>query len=159
MVWFAILDCPVFLPCGPAGGRCIHNGHFLRSSPRSQNPQQVLTIPDGSALAAVPMVRTTLHKEDKVDTSLLWNRGIQAGVTTVIGRSPRHLPHVTVEEVLEGTRGCGISGSGTTRVRFDMSRAPDQDLRSKESCHKVEDDQVLQDPMEQPYDRRSNTGE
>jgi hypothetical protein len=48
--------------------------------------------------------------------------------------SPRHLPCVTVEEVLEGTRGCGIIGSGTTRVRFDISRAPDQDLRSKESC-------------------------
>jgi hypothetical protein len=29
------------------------------------------------------------------------------------------------------------------KVDFDISRASDQDLRSKESCHKVEDDQVL----------------
>jgi hypothetical protein len=61
--------------------------------------------------------------------------------------------------VLKGTRECGITGGGTTRVRFDISRAPDQDLGSKESCHKAEDDQVLQDPMEQPYGRRSNMGE
>jgi hypothetical protein len=61
--------------------------------------------------------------------------------------------------VIEGTRGCGITGSGTIRVRFDISQAPDQDLRSKESCHKAEDNQVLQDPIEQPYSRRSNMGE
>jgi hypothetical protein len=29
------------------------------------------------------------------------------------------------------------------KVDFDISRVSDQDLRSKESCHKVEDDQVL----------------
>jgi hypothetical protein len=45
------------------------------------------------------------------------------------------------------------------RVRFDISRAPDQDLGSKESCHEAEDDQVLQVLMEQPYGRRSNMGE
>jgi hypothetical protein len=61
--------------------------------------------------------------------------------------------------VLEDTRGCGITGSGTTRVRFDISSAPDQDLGSKESCHKAKDDQVLQDPMEQSYGRRSDMGE
>jgi hypothetical protein len=60
--------------------------------------------------------------------------------------------------VLEGTRGFGITGSGTARGRFDISRAPDQDLGSKELCHKVEDDQVLQDPLEQPYCRRSDMG-
>jgi hypothetical protein len=89
----------------------------------------------------------------------VWNRGIQAGVTTVIGRSPWHLSHIVAEEVLEGTHGCCISRSGTARVRFDISRALDQDLRSKESCPKVEDTQVLQDPMEQPYGRRSNKWE
>jgi hypothetical protein len=89
----------------------------------------------------------------------MWNRGIQAGVTTVNGRTPQHLPCITAKEVLEGTRGCGIIGSDTARVRFDISRAPDQDLGSKESCHKAEDDQVVQDPMEQPYSRRSNMGE
>jgi hypothetical protein len=45
------------------------------------------------------------------------------------------------------------------RVRFYISQAPNQDLGSKESYHKVEDDQVLQDRMEQPYGRRSNMGE
>jgi hypothetical protein len=89
----------------------------------------------------------------------VWNRSIQAGVTTVNGRSQRHLSRVITEEVLHGTRGCGIIGSGTTRVRFDISRAPDQDLGSKESCHEAEDDQVLQDPMEQPHGRRNNMGE
>jgi hypothetical protein len=89
----------------------------------------------------------------------VWNHDIQAGVTTVNGRSPQHLPCIIVEEVLEGTRGCGITESDTAQVRFDISRAPDQDLGSKESCHKVEDDQVLQDPTEQPYGTRGNTGE
>jgi hypothetical protein len=40
--------------------------------------------------------------------------------------------------------------------RFDIPRAPNQDLRSKESCHEVQGDQVLQGSMEQPYYRRSN---
>jgi hypothetical protein len=33
----------------------------------------------------------------------------------------RYLSRVTAEEVLEGTRGCDITGSGTTRVRFNIS--------------------------------------
>jgi hypothetical protein len=39
------------------------------SSLHGQNPQQVLTIPGGSASATEPMVPTTPPKEDKVDTS------------------------------------------------------------------------------------------
>jgi transposase InsO family protein len=38
------------------------------------------------------------------------------------------------------------------------SRASDQDLGSKESCYEVQDNQVLQDPMEQPCRRRNNMG-
>jgi hypothetical protein len=79
------------------------------------------------------------------------NRGIQAGVTTIIDRSSRHLPRVTTEEVLEDTRGCCITESGTARGRFDISRASNQDLGSKESCHKAQDNQVLQNLLEQPY--------
>jgi hypothetical protein len=36
---------------------------------------------------------------------------------------------------------------------------PKKDLGPKESCHKAQDDQILQDPMEQPHGRRSNMGE
>jgi hypothetical protein len=61
--------------------------------------------------------------------------------------------------VLEDTHGYGITESDIARVKFDISRAPDQDLGSKESCHKAEDDELLQDPMEQPYGRRSNKEE
>jgi hypothetical protein len=57
--------------------------------------------------------------------------------------------------VLEGTYGCGIAGSGTTRGKFDIPRAPNQDLGLKESCHKAQDGKVLQNSMEQPYHRRS----
>jgi hypothetical protein len=32
-------------------------------------------------------------------------------------------------------------------------------LDQKSQCHEAQDDQVLQDPMEQPYGRRSNMGE
>jgi hypothetical protein len=81
----------------------------------------------------------------------VWNRGIQARVITIIGKSSQHLPRVTAEEVLEGTRGYCIAESGTARSRLDVSLAPDQDLGSKESCHKVQENQVLQDPMEEPY--------
>jgi hypothetical protein len=49
--------------------------------------------------------------------------------------------------------------SGTARHGFDISRTSDQDLGPKESCHKVQDDQILQDLMEQPYGRRRNMGE
>jgi hypothetical protein len=53
----------------PAGGRRIHNGRLVHTSPRRQNPQQVLTILDGSASTVVPMVRITPPKEVKADTS------------------------------------------------------------------------------------------
>jgi hypothetical protein len=65
---------------------------------------------------------------------------------------------MTAGEVLEGTHGCGIARSGTARGRFDIPRAPNQDLGSKQSCYKVQDDHVLQDSMDQPYHRRSNMG-
>jgi hypothetical protein len=45
----------------------------------------------------------------------MWKGGIQIGVTTVIGRSSRHFPCISAKEVFEGTRGCCIAGSGTTR--------------------------------------------
>jgi hypothetical protein len=88
----------------------------------------------------------------------MWNRGIQAAVITVIGKSSRHLTHTAAEEVLEDTHQYCIAGSGTSRGRFNISRVPDQDLESKESCQKAQDDQVFQDPMEQPYCIRSNMG-
>jgi hypothetical protein len=88
----------------------------------------------------------------------VWKGGIQVGVSTVIARSSRHLPHILAKEVFEGTRGCYIAGSGTPRDRLDISRTSDQDLGQKESCHKVQDGQVLQGPMEQPHGRRSNMG-
>jgi hypothetical protein len=68
--------------------------------------------------------------------------------------------HVSqLKKCFEGTRGCCIARSGTTRDGLDISRTSDQDLGLKESGHKTQDDQVLQDPMEQPYGRRSNMGE
>jgi hypothetical protein len=88
----------------------------------------------------------------------MWNRSLEAGVTTIVGRSSWHLPCIAAEEVPEGTRGCYITRSGTTPGRLDVSRASDQDLRSKESCHKAQDDQVFQDSMKQPYCRRRNMG-
>jgi hypothetical protein len=70
MVWGSGLsDFPVPRPSSPAGGRCIHSGHLLHSSLHSQNPEQVLTIPGGSALVVELMAHTTPPKVDKVDTS------------------------------------------------------------------------------------------
>jgi hypothetical protein len=66
-----------------------------------------------------------------------WNRGIQGRVTTVVGRSSRHLPRIAAKEVLEGTSGSCNTRSGTPRVRFDISRASDQDLGPKELCHVI----------------------
>jgi hypothetical protein len=80
----------------------------------------------------------------------VWNRGVQAGFTTVVGKSPWHLPCIIAKEVLECICECCIIRSGTARGRFNIYRAPDQDLGSKESCHKAQDDQDLQDTMEQP---------
>jgi hypothetical protein len=74
---------------------------------------------------------------------VLWNRAIQVGVTTVIGRSSQYLPRISAEEMFKDTCGCCITGGGTARGRFDISRASDQDLWSKESGHKAEDDQVF----------------
>jgi hypothetical protein len=68
----------------------------------------------------------------------VWEGGIQVIVTTVIGRSSRHIPCISAKEVFEGTRGCCIAGSGTTRHGLDISRTSNQDLGPKESCHKAQ---------------------
>jgi hypothetical protein len=73
----------------------------------------------------------------------VWKCGIQARITTVVGRGLRHLPRILAKEVFEGTHGCYIIESGTTRSRLDISWTSDQDLGPKESCHKAQDNQVL----------------
>jgi hypothetical protein len=67
----------------------------------------------------------------------VWTRGIQIGVTTILGKSTRHLPHVTTEEVSERSHRCSTARSDTAQSRFDLSRAPDQDLGSEGSCHLI----------------------
>jgi hypothetical protein len=68
--------------------------------------------------------------------------------------------HVSqLKKCLKTTVDIVFTGSGNARYGFDISRTSDQDLGPKESCHKAQDDQFLQDPMEQPYRRRSNMGE
>jgi hypothetical protein len=93
------------------------------------------------------------------NSSEVWKGGIQVRVITVIDRSSRHFPHISTKEVFEGTHGRRIAESGTTRDGLDISRTSAQDLGPKESCHKAQDDQVLQDPMQQSYERRSNMAE
>jgi hypothetical protein len=39
----------------------------------------------------------------------VWKCGIQIGVTTIIGRSSRHLARISTKEVFEGTHGCRIA--------------------------------------------------
>jgi hypothetical protein len=53
----------------PTDGQCVHRSHLLRSSLHGQNPEQVLTIPGGSASVVAPIDCTTPPKEDKVGTS------------------------------------------------------------------------------------------
>jgi hypothetical protein len=65
----------------------------------------------------------------------VWEDGIQVRVTTIIDRSSRHLPCIVAKEMFEATRGYYITGSGTARHEFDISRTSDQDLGPKESCH------------------------
>jgi hypothetical protein len=58
----------LWLPC-PANDRRVRNDHLLCKSLRSQNLQQVLTIPGGRAPVAEPIVHTTMPKVDKAGTS------------------------------------------------------------------------------------------
>jgi hypothetical protein len=67
MGWFGF---PVLEPSCPVGGQHCHNSHLLCSSLYGKNPQQVLPIPSGSALATEFMDRTTPPKVEKADTSL-----------------------------------------------------------------------------------------
>jgi hypothetical protein len=70
LVWHSkLFDFPGLGFPYPASGRHVHNGHLLCNSLYGQNPEQVLTIPDGNASMVVPMAHTTPPKEDKVDTS------------------------------------------------------------------------------------------
>jgi hypothetical protein len=49
-VWHSELSGFLVLrPSYPVGGRCVLSGHLQHSSLHSQNPEQVLTIPGGSA--------------------------------------------------------------------------------------------------------------
>jgi hypothetical protein len=69
-IWhFGLSSFPALKLLCPTDGRRARGGHLLRSSLRGQNLEKVLSIPGGSALVVVPMDRTTLPKEDKVDTS------------------------------------------------------------------------------------------
>jgi hypothetical protein len=60
---------PVLEPSYLATGWCSRNDYLLCSSLHDQNPQQVLTISGGSALAAESTDHTTPPKVDKADTS------------------------------------------------------------------------------------------
>jgi hypothetical protein len=52
--------------------------------------------------------------------------------------------HVSqLKKCLKAPMNVVLTGSGTARSRFDISRSSDQDLESNESCHKAEDGQVL----------------
>jgi hypothetical protein len=73
----------------------------------------------------------------------IWKCGIQVGVTTIIGRSSQHLPRISAKEVFEGTRGCCIARSGTTRDRHEISRTSDQVLGPIKSCHKAQDEATM----------------
>jgi hypothetical protein len=69
-VWNSgLFGFPVLEPSCPAGGRHSRNGRLLCSSLRGQIPQHVLTISDGSVLAAESTDCTTPPKVDKTDTS------------------------------------------------------------------------------------------
>jgi hypothetical protein len=59
---------PVLRLLFPSIGRHVCSGHLFHSSLHGLNPEQVLTILTGSALAVAPMDHTTPPKEDKVDT-------------------------------------------------------------------------------------------
>jgi hypothetical protein len=69
-VWNSGLsDFPTLKLLCPTDGRRVCSSHLLRSNLHGQNPEQVLTTPGGSASVVAPIDRTTLPKEDKVDTS------------------------------------------------------------------------------------------
>jgi hypothetical protein len=69
-VWhFGLSGFPAPKLLCPVDGRCVRSSHLLHSSINGQNPEQVLTIPGGSASVVAPMDRTTPHKEDKVGIS------------------------------------------------------------------------------------------
>jgi hypothetical protein len=53
----------------PTDGRCVCSSHLLHSSLHGQNPEQVLTIPGGSASVVAPMDRSIPSKEEEVGTS------------------------------------------------------------------------------------------
>jgi hypothetical protein len=69
-VWHSgLFGFPILKPSYPVGSRHSHNDCLLCSSLRGHNPQQVPTIPGGSALVAESMDRTTPTKVDKAETS------------------------------------------------------------------------------------------
>jgi hypothetical protein len=70
LVWHSGLsDFPAPKLVFPANGRCVRSSHLLHSSLHGQNPEQVLTIPGGSASMVAPVDRTSSPKKDKVGTS------------------------------------------------------------------------------------------
>jgi hypothetical protein len=85
-VWHSELSGFLVLrPSYPVGGRCVRSGHLQHSSLHSQNPEQVLTIPGGSASVVEPMARTT---PPKVDTSSPEAHTVQALAARPKGKVP-----------------------------------------------------------------------
>jgi hypothetical protein len=92
-VWHSGLSgFPVLESYCPVGGRHSRNGRLLCSSLRGQNPQQVLTILGGSALAVESMDRTTPPKVDKEDTSSTEGPTVQALVDRSRSKAPDDAP-------------------------------------------------------------------
>jgi hypothetical protein len=57
----------------------------------------------GEGKVSASLHRTVSHPRE------VWNYGLQAGLTTILGRSSRYLPCVVIEEMLKSTRGCRVA--------------------------------------------------
>jgi hypothetical protein len=114
-VWHSGLsEFPVLEPSCPVGGRHSRNDRLLCSSLCGQNPHQVLTITDGSALVAESMDRTTPPQVDKADTSSTEAPTTQALVARLGSKAPNDAPIDDDPDLLNFTAAVSWTGCWTS---------------------------------------------
>jgi hypothetical protein len=67
----------------------------------------------------------------------MWDRSLQTWPAAILSWSSRRLPHIAIEEMLEGTRGCCVAWSDTARCWLVAPQTPNKSLGLEGSCHEA----------------------
>src|SRR5207247_10827678 len=78
------------------------------------------------------------------DNTAMWTRGISVGIATTSVINAQCVPRVSTQEMPSSSNRSHRDRSYTTRARFDLSRASNQDFGSERTSYPKKNDQILE---------------